>query len=571
MKLLKRYGFGTAILAAALFLACDNKKSPTANVKTDGPAVDAEANAVAVLEDQKEQNAAHCRVVLQQLDNLESVKTRPVASEAERKELASFLNLNPTEVAELTQSNFSQTDAAYLEECLLVRAGARSLRLDSRPPLEQARRSFEWVCRMVYVDDRVPWPANPWTTLHAGSGIPLSRAYVVLAVWQQLGLEGCLIGPPALKDSKSIDGDPTRPEAAPTSAPVRACGVKIGKEVYLFDAATGRAIPSTDGNGVLTLAQARAKPDAIRGLKSSEAKDWQVHLAHPLAAMTRRMEWLQRLNPGNLGARLFVDLAQIRSRFASDIPGIQCVGWNPENDGFTPTRVLIVYNGEQSFGRESAAYFRETHRVKMIPLEHLPQTKLEGRSLNHLKLSFIRPFATLRFSPDAPSELILRGQFQDATATLAITKEMADLARTRFERDKGLSKDFEKWAEHFQGLNAQHILAEQNNPAAAPAAARAVEQFRMEPRNADIERSFILGHASKPLLAEVSYQTALCIHERAERAQLDNSTQAKANWKNAEEWWSRFLDASAEARSPLAAREAHARGLLERCRQFTSK
>jgi hypothetical protein len=69
----------------------------------------------------------------------------------------------------------------------------------------------------------------------------------------------------------------------------------------------------------------------------------------------------------------------------------------------------------------------------------------------------------------------------------------------------------------------------------------------------------------------MTYLIAACVHERAERAQLEKSSQARAQWRNAAEWWNRFLDASAEAQSPFPAREPHARGLLERCRQFLPK
>ena len=153
-------------------------------------AKDAEATALAVLE--SHQDANHCRTALQQLDNLESTRTRPALSDESRVDLTAFLRLTPTEVAEISQATFSQTDAVYLEECLLIRSAVRSLKIDVRSPQDRGR-IVDWACRMVYVDDRVPWPANPWTTLHAGSGIALSRAYVVLAVWQQLGLDGCLI------------------------------------------------------------------------------------------------------------------------------------------------------------------------------------------------------------------------------------------------------------------------------------------------------------------------------------------------------------------------------------------
>ena len=81
----------------------------------------------------------------------------------------------------------------------------------------------------------------------------------------------------------------------------------------------------------------------------------------------------------------------------------------------------------------------------------------------------------------------------------------------------------------------------------------------------------ILGHAARPMAAEVAFLTAAAVHERAERAQLEGSGQAPAHWRNARDWWERFLDASAQAHSPFPAREPHARALLARCRQFTAK
>src|SRR5690349_2932804 len=153
-----------ALLLALQFLlaGCDGRKPGTNfGPKTSGPARDAEATALAGLDSQ--QDAARCRTVLQQLDAQDGAGSRPTLSDSERADLTALMRLTPGEVAELGQSTFSQTDAAYLEECLLVRAGARALRIDARPPLERARVGFDWACRMVYLDDRIPWPANPWT------------------------------------------------------------------------------------------------------------------------------------------------------------------------------------------------------------------------------------------------------------------------------------------------------------------------------------------------------------------------------------------------------------------------
>ena len=161
----------------------------------------------------------NARTALQQLDNLPSLANRPLWSDAERSELQALMNLTQAETSELNQAGFSQLDAQYLSECLLIRSAVGSLRLESRPPLEQARLSFEWVCRMVYIEDLLPWPANPWMVLQSGYGVSLSHAYSILAVWQQLGLSCCLIGPPNLKESQSLVLDSTDPSAPATYAP----------------------------------------------------------------------------------------------------------------------------------------------------------------------------------------------------------------------------------------------------------------------------------------------------------------------------------------------------------------
>ena len=92
-------------------------------------------------------------------------------------------------------------------------------------------------------------------------------------------------------------------------------------------------------------------------------------------------------------------------------------------------------------------------------------------------------------------------------------------------------------------------------------------------RNLEQQRMILLVRRSTSLLlcAEAKYLTALVVHERAERSQLEGSTKAVSNWQNAGEWWERYLDVSAQARSPFPAREAHGRALLARCKQHIGK
>jgi hypothetical protein len=553
------------VLAVPVLLsACDSRKGGTgAGSKVAVPAVDGEANALAGLE--SHQDLARCRTGLQQLDAQEGAGTRPTVSEAERAELTTLLRLTPGEVAELSQATFSQTDAAYLEECLLVRSGARALRAEARPPLERARLGFDWACRMVYVDDRIPWPANPWTTLQGGSGLAASRAYVVLALWQQLGLDACLVGPPALKATPSLAVAQLGSDVMKaTYAPIRACGVQIGPDLFLFDPSTGRLLTAAGGKDVLTLAAARQSPESVKGVSADEVKTWQPFLAPPLSALSRRMEWLERRNPGGAGARLYVNLGAQKAKF-----GPACDVWNPDADPYSAGRVLARFTSEEASTRQKGA-LRDHHKLLMTPIDRLPKTGLNGRALEELTGAFLSQFGTLRYTPNSPRDLLLRGQYREATSALEDVKRTVDNARTRADHDPDLQKDFDRWTVELQALLARVLRPDPGDPGGVQAQ-RALDAFRNNPRNRDTEQAFVLGHAARPLAAEVAFLMAQCVHERAERAQADGGTQAQGQWRNAAEWWQRFLDASAQANSPFPAREPHARDLLARCQQFAGK
>jgi len=566
--------FVVVVVIATVSGGCGPKKTPSSSGTPTQVTSGGVTTALAGLD--AKQDADTCRTVLQQLDNAESTTTRPNLTDAERAELTALFRLTKSEQAQISQPTFTQTDAAYLEECLLVRAGVRSLKIDGRPALEKARVGFDWVCRIVYVDDRVPWTATPWMTLQTGSGVALSRAYVVLAAWQQLSLNGCLIGPPALKTTWSckqeVPGVPPQtfiPGAPVDYAPVRACGLKVGPDVFLFDHTSGKAIPSADGKGVMTLAQAKATPDAVKSLGSAEeVKTWQPYLAPSLSCMARRMEWLEKLNPANSGVNLFVDMKALRDEFTRDLPGQPVDGWNPDGDAQTATRVLGRYAGEDVTTLGKIA-MRDRHRVAMVPLEDLPKGVLAGQAEAQVKLQYALQFEVLRYNWGSPRDCLVRGLFKEVTATLGPKKQEYENARTRWDQDKELRKDFDKWADEFQRLSAAIIRARERDPASLPGAEAVMTRFLADRHNQDIQTAFVRGVAARPLIAEVNYLTASTLQERAERAQLDGSDRAAEQWRNATFWWDLFLDASAQAHSPLPAREAHGRTLKARCEQLS--
>jgi hypothetical protein len=206
----------------------------------------------------------------------------------------------------------------------------------------------------------------------------------------------------------------------------------------------------------------------------------------------------------------------------------------------------------------------------MTPIDRLPKTSLGGRPLQELSGAFLTQFGALRYGPNTPRDLLLRGQYREATSALEDVKKTVDNARTRMDQDPTVQKEFERWTDELQTLTARMLRPGPDDPGGAEAR-RNLEQFRNSRRSRDIERAFVLGHASRPLGAEVTFLMAECVHERAERARAEGSAQAADHWRNAAEWWQRFLDASAQANSPFPAREPHARDLLARCQQFAGK
>jgi hypothetical protein len=548
------------LLALAAALGCDTKKrTEPASTTSARPAADVEASVLSGLE--RQPNLEQCRSMLQQLDNLETPSSRVTLSDGERAELTSLYQMTEGESKEIAQASFTQADAAYLEECLLIRTALRGMQIDSRPALEKGRLGFDWACRMVYLDDRIPWPAPPWWALQTGSGVMLSRAYVILAVWQQLGLEGVLVGPPSLKTTKSYS--PARPPEKPSYAPVRACGLRVDQDIYLFDPQSGRPLPAADGKGILTLAQAKAKQDAVKNIgPAGEAADWQPYQALPFNSLERRMQWLETKNPSGLGMNLFVDAIKLRP--------VAGQAWNPEGDNFTASRVLSLYATQESKTRDDIP-FRIRHVALMIPYERLQRMTRTATPPEELAELYSRPFAALRFGPDLPRDLMLRGQFSIAIDKLGTRKGFVENARQRLEQDPDIQKDFASWLEQFRHLRAEATRAQFNNPADLPAATRALDDFQRNPHNNDIERTVIYGTAGWDLNAEVTYLMAACVHERAERAELDNPGQAAAQWQNAQDWWGRYLEVSAQAGHPIPSRDAHAIRLQARCRHSTQK
>ena len=184
-------------------------------------------------------------------------------------------------------------------------------------PEQQADLAFAWVCRQVYLN---PWLINPGDrilaaalppayVLRRGSGSALERMYVFLALLQQMGLDGCLIGPPQTGRSRgispvSLDQKSALPGARPGRSGPLACGFKGATIPKSSSIIPGAVKPSR------FVRKLKANPESqkawlenqitVPAVTTADVNSAMVFLAIPVNSLSPRMSistksWINRL------------------------------------------------------------------------------------------------------------------------------------------------------------------------------------------------------------------------------------------------------------------------------------
>ena len=182
-------------------------------------------------------------------------------------------------VKAIVSKKFSDRDARHIEDCMFYHAIATRVAGEG-DELTRVRRIFDWVVAQVQLVPPGSLGANgirqaevrPTDALfrgmavESGGGRWSERGWVFMALCRQIGVDvGILTYSP--RRSSGL-GAIAEPEARPPLAWV--CAAAIGKDLYLFDAAMGIAIPGPDGTGVASLAQAIADPAVLGRLSLPE-------------------------------------------------------------------------------------------------------------------------------------------------------------------------------------------------------------------------------------------------------------------------------------------------------------
>ncbi len=171
------------------------------------------------------------------------------------------------EVQDVGELEFRREDGLRLQTATWIRDIVRWSRGESRDELSQARKLFDWTVRNVQLQ---PAPARaddplarvrrvPWETLMLGEGSPTDRAWVFILLARELGIDAGVIGL-----VEAGDGSDDRVNTW-------AVGVRIGEDVFVFDAALGLPIPGPGGVRLGPDGQLDVAPATLRQLGDAPA------------------------------------------------------------------------------------------------------------------------------------------------------------------------------------------------------------------------------------------------------------------------------------------------------------
>ncbi|MCZ2343437.1 MAG: hypothetical protein LC104_16835 [Bacteroidales bacterium] len=580
----------------------------------------------------KENDAAACRQTLTRLNTSLAMAPhveQPASLSAEAQtQLQAVVPLTPEDRATISGTMYTPADAQYLAQSFHLADTARALDIAADRPLVQAQTAFAWVCRQVELR---PWMAQevqpqpdgqavrvtfspclpPAFVLRRGSGNALERAYVFLALLQQLGLDGCLIGPPDAEQAPAtrvVVNDQLPP------SPFWAVGVRIGSAIHLFDPSRGQAFPAPNGTGVGTLAELQAQPDLLKPWRDDAQHPWPYSedavknaipfLAVPLTGLAPRMQTLEGKLPSEAAVRLAVNPVALRERFAQEAKVAKSPFWNPPAAPFSYTRTLVSFLPLEEGGRDTRPAERRLftqYEIALLPptVFALPSGLIENTAdrvrfadiINRLLSAYVEAYRVAFLEPPTPREQLQRGLYS-AIPVLVGRKQEFETMMQRVRNDRNQSEMTRNWVAKARTVYTQLSKARldaDSDPAAYAAAQQEVNQFWKDERiHSGALVDAAVGEAG---VAEATYLIALAKSEEARRAQgranraaaLAKTTpndrtrdaaitaQEKAThaWQDAYDWWERYLPHAEGQERSYPGRTQHARQLADMAQQAT--
>jgi len=602
------------VLSAGVVLAGCGKPPAQRTGANDPTAVTVKPWEAAGKRLRKDTDVASCKTALSLLntDLLAASDATRAASLTPGTEaaLATLVPLNPDDLAALRESSYTPHDPVYLAESLYLRDAARSLDVPALPgqtpeqiATDAANRGFAWVCRSIYLN---PWqapvpgrpglvqampPVPPAYVLRRGYGSGLERMYVYLALLQQMGLDGCLIGPPEAKDQPATfpvySADKKSLLTGGPRGPFWAVGVRIGNDIRLYDPWRGEAFPASFN-------ALKANPEAHKawfedkanesGITIDDAKKAMAYLAVPVNSLAPRMATLEQQLKADLGAKLAFDPAAVRNAFPDPKPAF----WNPPNDSFAYGRIARTFLPVDEGGSDSSPqgnrlfdqYMRSQFPAEVLTIPN--ELRGNQQAAERIRALMAGTYLMAFFNPGNinPRERIQRGQFQDAARDLVTRQDQFGHGLERLRNSPKSEEEIQKWASEAGELYFQLGIARTDkNAVAIQQIESAIEQNWKQ--NVQLVQLLIdrvsaeLGHT------EATFLLALCKHEQAERVQarLEHATGAEAEqlkkdaagaWAAANAEWQTYAE-RARVQAGFTGRAAYVQTLSSRAAKLANQ
>jgi hypothetical protein len=587
----------------------EKKGGPETKAEADGNPL---AAARTALGKDRQPDLAVCRDALQSLNNHLSQgaeSTRVEFSPEQEADLKRQYDLSDDDLREVRSGTFTSLDGHYLDRCFLFRDALRALtppgsptekgegveagKADAGKALDRVTRVFEWVVRQVRLQGRVGPDGGsdeetpPAFALRRGWGSPLERALVFLAVLEQTGVEEDLAVPPA-QGCLLFCPSPPGPR-------LWACGVALAAkpdELYLFDPWLGLPLPGPGGKGIATLAQA-CKDDSVLGqlrldmlnypVTPESARQATVGVYCPLTSLAPRMRllqdqflreqtWKKQTLPAAVRVRL-ASPAGPQARLERAVAGSggkkEAVGvWKPgttllrrflprEEGGSDTGKPFLIRELQGFTTADDPAAYRLTRRTlyqfRLVPWENFPAQFRDPEKFRYdvglgerLRSIYAGPFVRLVLENRNPREQMLRGRYTQAIPPLGSDLEQWRQMKQRSSVAEEKDRQVEQWLDravraYVQGQQA--TTAEEKSSAQS-----ALDQLWKEASAVEL---VLTGAMADPLIAELTYQSALCAHEKAEQLQsrleamkapsAGEREKVREGWELAQTWWREYL------------------------------
>jgi hypothetical protein len=445
----------------------------------------------------------------------------------------------------------------------------------------------------------------PSFVLRRGYGSGLERMYVFLALLQQSGLDGCLVGPPDAANSPAgfvaLGPDKQAVLTGSPRGPFWAVGVRVGRDVRLYDPWRGAPFPAP-------LGELKAKPEAHKawfdgkdnpsGVTAEDAKQATAYLAVPVNSLAPRMATLEaqlRADPASrVEVRLAVNPAALRDAFGELKPAF----WNPPGDRFAYGRTARTFlpadQGGSDAGEPGNRLYDLYMRQQIEPAAMLPKeveaVDVQARAdiAQRLVQAIAGTYALAFLEPPNPRERIQRGQFHDAARDLVAKQGQFARGLERLRNNPGAEQQFRQWAAEAQKLYQQLGQARLARLGKAPTPEG---EAAIRDAEAAVENHWRSNGAAVQLLvdrvispvgrAEATLLLAVCKHEEAEVAQArleaagkDDAAglkrDAAAAWVAAAAEWRSYKDQSA-IHAGYPGRTAHVDALAARAQKLATQ